>query len=52
MNDDSPQAVLTARGALAVLTAFVTAVNAGQHLSDQARFLALDALEILSRKVA
>lgn len=42
---------LNARHAVQILTAFVLASNSGTALSSKARFLALDALECLQKKV-
>ena len=47
--DGSP---LTASAAVAILTAFVHAANADHELSTKARFLALDALDVLRTEVA
>jgi hypothetical protein len=43
---------LTAKNAIQVLTAYVHAANAGYALSDRARIAALEALEVLQRRVA
>jgi hypothetical protein len=42
---------LTSKDAIRVLTAYVHAVNAGYALTDRARIAALEALEVLQRKV-
>jgi len=47
--DDGP---LTPKAAVAVLSAFVRAVNAGHEVSTLGRFLALDALDVLEREAA
>ena len=49
MKDASP---LTASDAVAILAAFVHAANAERELSTKARFLALDALDVLRTEVA
>lgn len=43
---------LSTKAAVAVLSAFVRAVNAGHEVSTTGRFLALDALDVLEREDA
>ena len=47
--DDGTQ---TPKAAVAVLSAFVRAVNAGHEISATGRFLALDAIDVLEREGA